>query len=92
MVHRVTPPAGTDFLSAFKTDLARHGRYSLVPILWGGCRFEPVPDLTFRMTRVRFRTTAEVGENDIDRVCFRPQAGQLPDRASRGPTNAMPAA
>jgi hypothetical protein len=70
VVHRVTPPVGTDHLATFKAELARHGRYTLVPILWGGCRFEPVPDLAVHMTRVRFRAAAEVGAGDIDRVCF----------------------
>jgi len=79
VVHRVTPPAGTDHLAAFKAELARHSRYTLVPLLWGGCRFEPVPDLAVRMTRVRFRVAAEVAAGDIDRVCF-----PLPPHQSAG--------
>lgn len=79
VVHRVTPPSGTDHLAAFKAELARHGRYTLVPLLWGGCRFEPVPDLAVRMTRVRFRVAAEVAAGDIDRVCF-----PLPPHQSAG--------
>jgi hypothetical protein len=70
VVHRATPPAGTDHLAAFKAALARHGRYTLVPVLWGGCRFEPIPDLAVRMTRIQFRAAADVGAGDIDRVCF----------------------
>jgi hypothetical protein len=70
VVHRATPPAGTDHMATFKFELARHGRYTLIPILWGGCRFEPVLDLVVRMTRIRFRTTAELGAGDIDRVCL----------------------
>lgn len=80
VVHRATPPVGTDHLTAFKAELARHGRYSLIPVLWGGCRFEPIHDLSVRMTRVHFRTTAEIGANDIDRVCFdREHAGLATD-------------
>jgi hypothetical protein len=80
VVHRAAPAAGTDHLGTFKAALARHGRYTLVPVLWGGCRFEPVPDLAVRMTRVRFRAAAEVGAGDIDRVCF----DRGPDRAPAG--------
>jgi hypothetical protein len=90
MVHRVTPPSGADFLSAFKADLARHGRYTLIPILWGGCRFEPVPDLAVGMTRVQFRSATEVGANDVDRVCFSRRPVPSPDPMAGSGTSEKP--
>jgi hypothetical protein len=92
VTHRATPPAGTDHLATFKSELARHGRYTLVPVLWGGCRFEPFPDLAVRMTRVRFRAAAEVGAGDIDRVCFDLEPGRAMNQSAESRTDQKPQA
>ena len=84
VVHRATPPAGTDHLAAFKAALARHGWYTLVPVLWGGCRFEPVLDLAVRMTRIQLREAADIAAADIDRVCFGHEQGPGPGQKIGG--------
>ncbi len=74
-VHRAIPPAGTVHLAAFKREYARYGRYTLVPILRLGGRFEAAADLAIDMTRLWFRTAATVGTGDIDRDCFDREPG-----------------
>jgi hypothetical protein len=71
-VCRVCPSPGSDNLSGFKRELARHGRYNLAPVFVVRGKFRPDMGLAIQKTEVHFRRVEDLGPDDIDGECIGP--------------------
>lgn len=69
-VHRMPPEPGSVHLSNFKRDFRRLGHYWLMPGFFRRGGPEPEWELAILKRKLALRTVDEIGEDDVDRVCF----------------------
>jgi hypothetical protein len=66
-IKRMTPAPGSPHLGQFKKEMAKHQRYSIIPLSPKG---EPLFDLAIGKKEVLFRQPLEITGNDLDAVVF----------------------
>jgi hypothetical protein len=66
-IKRMTPNPGSPHLGQFQEDLARHGRYLLVPVSSKGT---PALDVAIEKHEIHLRQASEIGPHDLDAAVF----------------------
>jgi len=66
-IKRMTPAPGSPHLGQFKKEMAKHQRYSIIPLSPKGERYF---DLAIGKKEVLFRQSLEITGNDLDAVVF----------------------